>query len=98
MVQWNTKQETRLVTDPSIILNQLRQLIIFVNYWSIEKHPLKCCLSKYDVEHLKDVYETIKANLDKIADTSELNIGELKIRLKRLPWSKNTPRIRRSYD
>jgi hypothetical protein len=72
------------VTDPSIITNQLRQLVILVNDWSIKKHPLKHCLSKYDVEHLKDVYEIIQADLDKIADTSESNIGELKIQLKRL--------------
>jgi hypothetical protein len=97
-MEYKTRNSFKNVTDPSIILNQLRQLIIFVNDWSIEKHPLKCCLSKCDVEHLKDVYEIIKVNLDKIADTRELNIGELKIPLKRLLWSKNTPRIRRSYD
>jgi predicted transport protein len=72
------------VSDPSIIINQLHPLVILVNDWSIKKHSLEPCLSKYDVEHLKDVYEIIQADLDKLGDTNESNIQELKIQLKKL--------------
>jgi DNA repair exonuclease SbcCD ATPase subunit len=80
----NNLNSLRNEKDLTKIVTELHDLQLLVNKWYIEKDPLKNIVSNYNMEHLKNIHEHIQANMDKMSDTGESNIQQLKIQLKDL--------------
>ncbi|CAF5053797.1 unnamed protein product, partial [Rotaria sp. Silwood1] len=55
-----------------------------VDNWKTKSHISGDIIPKYDIEKFNNIYNNIQDSLAKITDTNEVNIGELKTKLKTL--------------
>ncbi len=71
----------KTITNSSTILEQIRVVMGVVDNWKTKSHISGDTLPKYDIEKFNNTYNNIQ---DKISDTNEVNMGELKTELKTL--------------
>ncbi|CAF2863996.1 unnamed protein product [Rotaria sp. Silwood2] len=72
------------ITASSIILEQIRAVTDVVDNWKTKSHITGDTVPKYNIEKFNNIYNSIQDSLVKITDTNEVNIGELKTKLKTL--------------
>ncbi|CAF3341858.1 unnamed protein product [Rotaria sp. Silwood1] len=72
------------ITASSTILEQIRAVTDVVDNWKTKSHISGDIIPKYDIEKFNNIYNNIQDSLAKITDTNEVNIGELKTKLKTL--------------